>query len=67
MSWESVRDLHRMPPLLLIIRNLSVQGGAPEEVMENIEEVHDILREAIQEYYKECKSRVLVTTSNELI
>jgi len=52
MSWESVRNLGRMPPLLLIIRNLCRQGGASEEVMENIEEVHDILHEAIREYGK---------------
>ena len=52
MSWESVRNLGRMPPLLLIIRNLCLQGGAPEEVMETIEAVHDILHEVIQEYYK---------------
>ena len=52
MSWESVRNLGRMPPLLLIIRNLCLQGEAPEEVMEYIEQVHDILHEAIQEYGK---------------
>jgi hypothetical protein len=52
MSWESVRNLDRMPPLLLIIRNLCLQGGAPREVMENIEEVHDILDEVLQEYSK---------------
>lgn len=52
MSWESVRNLDRMPPLLLIVRNLCLQGGAPKEVMENIEEVHDILEEVLQEYYK---------------
>ena len=52
MSWETVRNLDRMPPLLVIIRNLCLQGGAPREVMENIEEVKDILREVLQEYPK---------------
>ncbi len=52
MSWESVRNLDGMPPLLLIIRNLCLQGGAPREVMENVEAVHDILHEALHEYYK---------------
>jgi hypothetical protein len=52
MSWESVRNLDRMPPLLLIIRNLCSQGGAPAEVMENIEDVHDVLQEVLQEYPK---------------
>ncbi|MGO9019632.1 MAG: hypothetical protein ACLQVJ_14910 [Syntrophobacteraceae bacterium] len=50
MSWESVRNLGRMPPLLLIIRNLCLQGGVPEEVMENIEQVHDILQEVVLEF-----------------
>jgi hypothetical protein len=26
MSWETVRNLKRMPPLLLIIRNICTQG-----------------------------------------
>jgi len=50
MSWETVRNLGRMPSLLLIIRNLCLQGKASREIMENIEEVGDILREALQEY-----------------
>ncbi len=50
MSWESVRNLGRMPPLLLIIRNLCLQGGVPEKVMENIEQVHDILQEVVLEF-----------------
>ena len=50
MSWESVRNLGRMPPLLLIIRNLCLRGRVPEEVIENIEQVHDILHEVLQEY-----------------
>ena len=38
MSWESARNLKRMPPLLLIIRNLCVQGKVPQEILENIQE-----------------------------
>ena len=53
MSWESVRNLGRMPPLLLIIRNLCLQGRAPREVMEIIEEVHHILDEVLLEYSTE--------------
>ena len=45
MSWETVRNLRRMPSLLLIIRNLCSQGGAPLEVMDSIEEVNIILQE----------------------
>ena len=48
MSWETVRNLDRMPPLLLIVRNLCAQGKAPEEVAENIEEVNDLLDELRQ-------------------
>jgi len=50
MSWESVRNLGRMPPLLLIIRNLCLQGWVPKEVMENIEQVHNILQEVVLEF-----------------
>ncbi len=50
MSWETVRNLDQMPPLLLIIRNLCSQGKAPREVMENIEEVNDLLEEVLHEY-----------------
>ena len=31
MSWETVRNLGRRPPLLLIIRNLCAQASAPPE------------------------------------
>ena len=47
MSWETVRSLDRMPPLLLIVRNLCTRGKAPEGVMENIEEVQDLLDELL--------------------
>ena len=52
MSWKSVRSLDRMPPLLLIIRNLCVQGRAPEEIMTNIEEVNSILKSALKKFPK---------------
>jgi hypothetical protein len=34
MSWKAVRNLRLMPPLLLIIRNLWLQGKAPDEVIQ---------------------------------
>lgn len=52
MSWEVVRDLSKMPPILLIIRNICVQGNAPDDVIENIDDVHDILKEVLTEYKK---------------
>jgi hypothetical protein len=50
MSWETVRNLTRMPPLVLIIRNLCLQGGASDEIMCNLEEVSNILTETLAEY-----------------
>lgn len=50
MSWESVRNLSRMPPLLLIIRNICVQGKAPEDVIENIRDVDELLKEVLSEF-----------------
>jgi hypothetical protein len=50
MSWETVRNLNRMPPLLLIIRNLCTQGGASSEVMSNLEEITSILQETLAEF-----------------
>lgn len=47
MSWESVRNLKRMPPLFLIIRNLCVQGDAPQEVLENIQGLDETLKEVV--------------------
>jgi hypothetical protein len=47
MSWESVRNLRRMPPLLLIIRNLCMRGKAPQEVLENVRVVDDVLKEVL--------------------
>ena len=51
MSWETVRNLSRMPSLLLIIRNLCSKGGAPPEVMDSVEDVTNILQEVLQEYH----------------
>ena len=50
MSWETVRNLDRMPPLLLIISNLCLQGNAPKEVIECVDEVKNILYEVLEEY-----------------
>lgn len=51
MSWESVRNLKRMPSLLLIIRNLCMQGKAPQEVLVNIQEVDEMLKEVLSEFH----------------
>ena len=50
MSWETVRNLKRMPPLLLIIRNICTQSKAPKEVIENIQNIDEILKEVLSEF-----------------
>ncbi|MFY9944087.1 MAG: hypothetical protein WAK57_18080 [Desulfobacterales bacterium] len=50
MSWENVRNLRRMPPLLLIISNICIQGQAPEEVLENVRDVDEVLKEVLSEF-----------------
>jgi hypothetical protein len=50
MSWETVRNLKRMPPLLLIIRNICIQGKAPQEVIENIQDIDEIVEEVLEEF-----------------
>jgi len=41
-----------MPPLLLVIRNICIQGGAPQEVIEDINDVDDILKQVLVEFHK---------------
>ncbi len=50
MSWETVRNLRLMPPLILIIRNLCTQGKAPIEVLDSIQGVDIILNEVLSEF-----------------
>ena len=50
MSWETVRRLDHMPALVLIIRNLCMQGDAPEQVMESLEYTDEILVRVLEEF-----------------
>ena len=52
MSWETVRNLDRMPALILIILNLCFQSGISGEVIQNLEEVTQILEETLREFPK---------------
>jgi hypothetical protein len=52
MSWETVRNLDRMPSLVLIIRNLCVESGISDDVMLNLEEVANILEETLAQFPK---------------
>jgi hypothetical protein len=51
MSWEVVRNLQEMPPLVIVIRNICIQGKAPQEVIENVNEVSDILKDVLDEIH----------------
>jgi len=48
MSWEVVRNLKQMPSLVIIIRNLCIQGQAPDEIIGHIDDVHEILNETFK-------------------
>jgi hypothetical protein len=50
MSWETVRNLNRMPPLVLIIRNLCMQSRVSDEIMLSLEELTGILEETLAEF-----------------
>lgn len=52
MSWEVVRDLKLMLPLILTIRNLCTQGNAPEEVIQLLNAVNEIYEETLEIYPK---------------
>lgn len=48
MSWETVRHLKRMEPLIMLIRNLAIQGNAPPQVIEDINDISEILTEVLK-------------------
>lgn len=48
MSWETVRHLERMEPLLVLIRNLAMQGNTPPQVIEEIDDISEILTEVLK-------------------
>ncbi len=50
MSWEVVRNLRRMPSFVLIIK-ICMQGRAPEDVMENIKYLDELLKEVLSEFH----------------
>lgn len=47
MSWETVRHLKRMEPLIMLIRNLAIQGNAPPQMIEDID-ISEILTEVLK-------------------
>ena len=52
MSWECVRDLNRMYPLINLIHNLANQHEAPESTIESIIEVHRSFEEVRTTFIK---------------
>ncbi len=50
MSWETVRNLKLMQPLILIIRNLCNQGKAPEEILQCLNMINEILEKTLEIY-----------------
>lgn len=52
MSWEVVRNPGQMSSILLVIRNICVQGKAPQEILENINDIDEILKETLDEITK---------------
>jgi len=47
MSWEVVRNLNRMKAILLVVRNIAIQSGAPDEILASIELVSEYFEEAV--------------------
>jgi hypothetical protein len=56
MSWESVRDLQLMKPLILVIENIANQSAASEELRDHIKNVRFNYQAAL-EAIKERKAR----------
>ena len=48
MNWESVRNLRYMNQRLLLVRNLLMQGEAPDEVAFWLEDVSRVMAEVLQ-------------------
>ena len=46
-SWETVRHLERMKPLLLIVRHIALMGDSPAGILQEIEDVSEILDETL--------------------
>jgi hypothetical protein len=44
-SWEVVRRLEFMSPILILVRNICLQGEAPREVIENVEILSEVMAE----------------------
>jgi len=50
MSWETVRNLTLMPPLVLVVRNLCLKADVSQDILDQIQHVDAILKEVLSEY-----------------
>ena len=48
MSWECVRALNQMKPIILVIDNIAKQSNASEEIIELIQNVRENYEEALE-------------------
>ena len=48
MSWECVRALNQMKPLILIIDNIAKQSDASDEIVELVQNVRENYEEALE-------------------
>lgn len=48
MSWETVRSLERMKPLLMLIKNIAAKANVPKAIHDEIEDIHETLEEVYQ-------------------
>ena len=48
MSWECVRALNQMKPLILVIDNIAKQSNASEQIIELIQNVRENYEEALE-------------------
>ncbi len=50
MSWENVRHLEQMKPLLIVVRNIALQGNVSPDIMQEIDDLSEILEETLKIY-----------------
>lgn len=48
MNWESVRNLRQMNRSLLLVRNLIQQNDAPDDVLEYLSSVDELMAETLE-------------------
>lgn len=56
MSWEVVRHLERMKPLLILVRNIALQADVSENITQEIDDLSEILDETLKTHMQSKKS-----------